>query len=114
MQTSPAVDQSLVPGRELITPLATQSAIVVTADLPLSLLWESGQLSFEDEALPSAVERMNRYARQKLVIADKKTASLRVNGVFTAGDTGAFVEGLKALYPIQVTHSNARLILARK
>jgi transmembrane sensor len=114
MQTSPAVDQSLVPGRELITPLATQSAIVVTADLPLSLLWESGQLSFEDEALPSAVERMNRYARQKLVIADKKTASLRVNGVFIAGDTGAFVEGLKALYPIQVTHSNARLILARK
>jgi transmembrane sensor len=111
--TTEVAGQSLTPGRELIASLANQDTSIVTTDLPRSLSWESGQLSFEDEALPSAVERMNRYARQKLVIADQATAHLRVNGVFTAGDTDAFVEGLRALYPVEVTRTDTQLTLKR-
>lgn len=106
-------DQALIPGSELITSIAKSTATLVAGDASRSLAWESGQLSFDDEPLLSAAERLNRYSQEKIVVADQATANLRVNGVFNAGDTAAFVEGVTALYPVHALRSNNRVTLKR-
>jgi transmembrane sensor len=103
-------DQNLAPGRELVA-LETTGYTTIENIKSDSLLWESGQFSFDDEPLPSAVERINRYARDQLIIGDAATAARRVNGVFTAGDTAAFVEALAELNKVRAERVGNQLIL---
>lgn len=98
----PKAGQDLVPGRELVASTEAPGAQVSAADPTRSLLWESGQLVFIDEPLSSAVERVNRYAKKKLEIGDPRAAEVRVTGIFTAGDTTAFVEGTTAVFPVRL------------
>jgi transmembrane sensor len=101
------VDRLLSVGTELILPADKPSGVqfepVVTQpiDAGRSLSWESGLLVFEDEPLELAVDRMNRYAKRPLIIADPAVARLRISGVFRAGDTDALVEGLAAAFGVQ-------------
>ena len=108
-----AVDQALQPGRELVMPLGGAAGTVGKADVAQSLSWEAGQLTFDDEPLSSAVARVNRYATERLVIGDAGTAATRVNGVFTAGDTEAFVEAVTALTPVRAYRGNGAVTLRR-
>lgn len=106
---------ALVPGRELVASVATPVVEVAVADPVRSLSWEAGQLAFSNEPLSSAVERMNRYADIPLVIGDPATGRVRISGVFAAGDTEAFVEGVTAVFPVRVQERNGRksLVSAR-
>ncbi|MDB5575403.1 MAG: anti-FecI sigma factor FecR [Bradyrhizobium sp.] len=107
-----AADQALTPGKELVATLdGSAPATVTQADMARSLSWESGQLSFDDEPLPSAVARMNRYSAEKLAVGDQAAAKIRVNGVFTAGDTDAFVEGVSALNGVRAERGAAQITL---
>lgn len=111
---SVSADQALTPGRELVVMRDSPDAATVTAADPVrSLSWESGQLSFDDEPLQAAAERMNRYSREKLTVGDPMTARIRVNGVFTAGDTDAFIEGVTALNPVRAERSAGQITLRR-
>lgn len=105
--------QALTPGHELVVPLFEASAIIDPADLSRSLDWESGQLSFDNEPLPTAVERMNRYSREKLRLGDPSLQTMRINGVFSAGNMDSFVEGLSALYGLNMTRKDGQLVLTR-
>lgn len=93
---------ALKPGDELITGLSGGGAQVVQADLPNSLTWEGGRLSFVNEPLAVAVERVNRYAEKPIRISDGATGRLVVNGVFNAGDTIGFLSGLQSLFAVEV------------
>jgi transmembrane sensor len=101
------VDRLLSVGNELILPAAKPSGIrfepvsIQPIDAGRSLSWESGLLVFEDEPLELAIDRMNRYAKRPLVIADPAVARLRISGVFRAGDTDALVEGLAAAFGVE-------------
>ena len=101
------VDRLLSIGNELILPAVKPSGVrfepvsIEPIDAGRSLSWESGLLVFEDEPLELAVDRMNRYAKRPLVIADPAVARLRISGVFRAGDTDALVEGLAAAFGVQ-------------
>lgn len=91
----------LTPGRELLASIDEAVAPTVTAtDTSRSLSWEGGQLVFIEEPLSSAVERVNRYSQRKLVIEGTRTADLRLNGVFNAGDNAAFIEAVRTLLPV--------------
>jgi len=109
-----AADQMLLPGRELVVPLGAASGTVLAADVPQSLGWEAGQLIFDDEPLTSAVARVNRYSQVKLVVGDPGAAATRVNGVFTAGDTDAFIEAVTALAPVRAVRGDGDIILRQK
>lgn len=100
----------LEPGRELVTSIGKDSATIMATDPPRSLSWENGQLSFVNEPLPSAIERMNRYSQEPLEIGDVEAARARVNGVFTAGDVQAFAEGVTTFSPIEVVHRSGKWI----
>jgi transmembrane sensor len=116
-KTLPA-DQLLAPGRELILParMPTQTvaqAVIAPSDPVRSLSWEGGQLVFEDESLPTVVERMNRYADRPLAIGNAGAAGLRVSGVFRAGDTDALVQGLAAAFDVKARNGPDGIVLFR-
>ncbi|MES2056048.1 MAG: FecR domain-containing protein, partial [Pseudomonadota bacterium] len=101
----------LVPGSELVASTQAAATRIAPTDVSRSLSWENGQLTFDAEPLAVAVDRMNRDAREKLVIADPRIGAYIVNGVFLGADADAFVEGVCALHPVQATREPGRIVL---
>jgi transmembrane sensor len=113
--TLSSADALLLPGRELVVAVNSPSAaaIVEPVNTSRSLSWESGQLSFEDEPLSIAVERVNRYSKRKVVIADPSIARMHVNGIVNVGDVDAFVEAVTAFNPVRVVSNANEIRLVR-
>jgi transmembrane sensor len=105
------VRTALVAGEELIAPISLARVRVKPVDAGRTLSWESGRLEFVDEPLASAVERVNRYARKPVSIGDTAAAHQRISGVFTAGDTQAFIEGVTAVSALRAEERNGREVL---
>jgi transmembrane sensor len=77
-------------GEQLVlTPHAVP--IVTRVNVVHAVAWESGTLIFDNEPLSSVVQRVGRYGRHPLVIADEQTSKLRISGVFHEGDVAGFV-----------------------
>jgi transmembrane sensor len=106
-----AADNVLKPGRILIAPLDGPSVTVAPVDPVRSLSWEAGQVTFSDEPLSIAAERMNRYSRGKVTIEDEATGRLPVSGAFNAGDTEGFIDGVSTLYRLRKTRSGDSVAL---
>lgn len=115
LPTSPAASSAsplasagigLRPGQELVVSDRALPTHVSEVDPTASLGWEEGELSFKDEPLALAVERMNRYSNEQLSIGDLQAASVRISGVFKAGDVEAFVTGVTGVFPV-VAQPNA-------
>jgi transmembrane sensor len=102
---------ALVAGDELIAAISLPQVRMQTANVPRSLSWERDQLEFVDEPLASAVERVNRYTRIPIGIADDAAARERISGIFTAGDTRAFIEGITAVSALKVEERDGREVL---
>lgn len=101
---------TLEPGFELVMPIsgATGQLFRIEAD---ALSWEGGRLTFVNEPLASAVERMNRYSAKTIGLGRGDFATYRVNGVFDAGDSAAFIEGVTAVLPLSAQEQNGRMVL---
>lgn len=97
-------EKALTPDHELVAQVNSEAASVSPADPARAGAWESGQLVFQDEPMSLAVERVNRYAREKLRIGDPTVANLRISGVFTSGDTRAFIDGVTAVLPVRAVN----------
>jgi ferric-dicitrate binding protein FerR (iron transport regulator) len=82
-----------------------------TVDPDRSLSWESRMLSFEDEPLDQVLDRFNRYARKPMVVGDANSAGLRISGTSDANDTDGPVEGLQAMFNVQVQEDDAAVKL---
>lgn len=109
-----AHDATLIPGRELIASTEGPEVRIDDADVERSLAWETGLLSFDGEPLALAVERINRGAKNKLVVGDAGIASYGISGVFAAGDVDAFVEGVSAIHPVQAVPGEAAMVLKKR
>ena len=68
----------------------------VAVDVAAATGWTDGRLTFQDAPLAQAVAEVNRYSRTKVVLGPGVPADERVNGIFNAGDTQAFVNGVAA------------------
>jgi transmembrane sensor len=104
----------LTSGRELVASTTNTTTQIEPLDVTRSLSWENGMIHFDGEPLSLAVERMNRDAREPLVVDDPAIAALTISGVFTSRDTGAFVEGVTALYPITAREEQGHIALRSK
>ncbi len=91
----------LLQARSFLCPSAGNSPRSSTSIWLKRPAWESGQLVFEDEPLATAVERINRYSVEKLVVADSAASRVLVSGVFTAGETATFIKGVTTLWPVR-------------
>lgn len=105
----------LVPGDELVTDLSPSAVPTVgRADLVGSLAWENGQLNFVDEPLASAVEQFNRYSRTRITVGDDRASAVRVNGVFNAGESKAFLDAVTKIYRLQAVASGAEIVVTSR
>jgi transmembrane sensor len=89
----------LRPRQELRMSDSGEIALRDGIDPDQALAWREGKLIFDNEPLQSVVARMNNYIAIPLV-AEGAAADLRVSGVFRAGDTAAFLEAIKAYFPV--------------
>jgi len=104
-------ERLLTPDHELVASTTSDTTVVSPTDPSRAASWENGQLVFQDEPMDLAVERVNRYAREKLRIADPAVGRLKISGVFTSGDTRAFVDGVTAVLPVRAEPSPGETVL---
>lgn len=74
---------------------------VAHVNLGQTTAWENGEVVFENDTLATVVARINRYARNGVVIADPQTSQLRISGVFHTGDIDGFVSTIVAYLPVR-------------
>jgi transmembrane sensor len=102
----------LRPGRELTLAVAREERPrIAEVDLVRSASWEAGQLVFDEEPLLRAVEIVNRYSSETLVLGDGAAGAVRISGVFTTGDTASFIEGVTGVFPVRAVRSGDRILL---
>lgn len=106
------VEQLLRPGTQVALPSDGPAATLAQVDLPRSQSWEAGQLSFTDEPLASAVERMNRYSRTPLELGDAAAGRIPISGVFNTDDPASFVEGITGVFPVRGDRRGDRIVLS--
>ena len=92
---------SLQAGEQFVVAKNVRPAVVAT-DLRVAAAWEAGHLVFRDEPLGDAVLRVNRYTDRPVMI-DPSIASIRISGVFNAGDIGSFVSAVTSYFPVQAS-----------
>jgi transmembrane sensor len=108
------LSQALRPGTQAALAEDGPGAALAPVDPPRAMAWEGGQLSFNEEPLGRAVERMNRYSRTPIVVGDAAAARLPINGVFNADDPDSFVEGVTGVFPIRSVREGSRVVLRSK
>jgi transmembrane sensor len=64
--------------------------------------WEGGELVFNDRPLSEAVEEMNRYATNPIVLADESSRDLRISGVFNTRDPEHFAETIAETFALRL------------
>lgn len=90
-------------GQRLLMGKGFPEPILETAQTDITTAWLSGKLVFNDTPLPEAIAEFNRYASNKLVIADDTLKRMHVTGVFHTDDSRAFVDALHVSYGVSVT-----------
>jgi transmembrane sensor len=78
--------------------------------------WESGVLVFHDRPLSEAVEEMNRYTMNPIVLADESSRDLRVSGVFNTRDSEHFAKTIAETFALTLHRDQngaVRLIAGR-
>jgi transmembrane sensor len=100
---------SLNAGEELVVSRDMKPNIV-TADPQVARAWEAGRLLFRDEPLGDAVTRVNRYTTHAIQV-DPSIASIRISGVFNAGDIGSFVSAVTSYFAVQASTTRDDSIL---
>jgi transmembrane sensor len=78
------------------------------------LSWQSGLVFFRDAELSEAVNELNRYRTQKIVVADPSIASIRVGGRFRATNAEAFLALLQERFPVVVEANDTQILLKRR
>lgn len=113
--SGPSTERMLAPNHEMVIGEADSvaSAPIVVTDPQKAASWEFGMLTFEAERLASAVERMNRYSDQKLVVTGP-AAELRISGVFRSGDNLAFAGGVSEAFPVVASRRGESIHLSRR
>ncbi len=77
------------------------------------IAWQSGEVVFDDTRLSDAAEDMNRYSERRLVIEDPRVAALHVSGLFQAGDSMEFAQGVAGTFGLRVEDHGNRIVLVR-
>ena len=97
------------PGRSGSGPGATRESpppqvLIHDVDIAKVTGWREGRLFFENSTLSEAIAEMNRHSPLQITVQDPRLATLRVYGMFRAGEQEAFVSALEQYFPIAAEH----------
>lgn len=99
----------LTPGEQVSFAKAEKKLLpILVVDAPRVLAWRDRKLIFEGAPLSHALEQVNRYLHEPIVLADPALGELPVYGVFNAGDSNGIVSALERAFPVK-----ARTVLGR-
>jgi transmembrane sensor len=73
--------------------------------------WRTGRLIFDGDRLADVIAEMNRYSREKLVIADASLENRKVSGVFEPANDWAFAKALEAYGIARATRQSGTTIV---
>lgn len=94
--SSGSAQHTLAPGQQLqVSPSGRIEPGPALSSNAAAEGWLHGRLVFDGTPLSIVVERMNRYSRTPLVIADPQIADLAVSGTFRAGDAQELLVALE-------------------
>jgi len=100
-------------GQQIIAAAGHLSAVQRVNPAEVSA-WESSHLIFRNEPLGEAVERVNRYTSNPIMVAPT-AAAIPISGVFNAGDIGSFISAITGYFPVEATtDSENRIRLQRR
>lgn len=102
----------LTPGQQVRT--STPGSPVRNVDASAETSWTTGRLIFDGDTIEDATAEVNRYSREKVLVAAPDVASIPVSGAFNAGDVESYVSALTALYPVVADRSRPGQILIRQ
>ena len=104
----------LAPGDVVV---ATGNKMSVTRKPALELAhevgWRQGVLVFDNTTLADAAAELNRYNRQKIVIADASVAKLAIVGTFPENDVEAVADAAKEVFGLQVQNRKDAIVISR-
>lgn len=110
--SAPARIAVLTPGQRVtVTPAA--GAALDRPTLEAATAWRRGEIVFEDATLLEAVQELNRYTDEHLVVADPALASLRLSGVFSTGDIEEAARAIAALHHLRARREGGEIRLTR-
>jgi transmembrane sensor len=72
-------------------------AVAAAPEIERALAWRSGELALNGEPLSYAVEELNRYNRQKIVVMDPVIGRTPIVGYFRTGDPVAFADAVATI-----------------
>jgi transmembrane sensor len=105
------VRSSIITGGDIA--IARGNATLVTARseqrVESALSWRTGTLAFDQARLSQVAAEFNRYNAKPLVIADSKTAAMRIGGSFPADKPREFAKLLRDAYGVRVTETVAEI-----
>ncbi|HFK2919216.1 TPA: FecR domain-containing protein [Stenotrophomonas maltophilia] len=94
--SSGSAQHTLAPGQQLqVSPSGRIEPGPALSSNAAAEGWLHGRLVFDGTPLSIVVERMNRYSRTPLVIADPQIADLAVSGTFRAGEAQELLAALE-------------------
>jgi transmembrane sensor len=76
--------------------------------------WQDGQLAFEGESLRYVVQDVNRYASKPIVLADEKTATLRITGTISSSNVLGWVRSLQPAFGVRAEIEPNRIVLRKE
>lgn len=78
------------------------------------LSWLQGRLTFDSERLVDAVEQVNRYSQERVVLGDASLADLKVSGSFKIEDVPVFLNSLERGFGLEVTHADGVATISKR
>jgi len=106
-----AVKALLEAGNQVSYNSLGQLTEVREVDLDLSAAWRRGSMVFDQQPLQDVVAELNRYSRQKIVIADERLALINVSGIFHTGEVAAVLAAVEASLPATQALENGVITL---
>ena len=97
--------------------VASAESMVITRksarELANELSWRDGVLVFDNAPLGEVASELNRYNRQKIVIANEDAAKLAVVGSFRTDDVQGFTDIVRAVFKLHVRNEGGRIVISR-
>jgi transmembrane sensor len=110
-KNKPARPVQLASGERLVASPAALKPEVTKIDTSKATSWREGYVTFEDTPLTDAIAEMNRYSTVRIVPEDEKLSSLRITGLFRAGQQARFTEALQVYFPIDAKREGNVIVL---
>lgn len=107
---APAEVEVLHPGQRL-TFAAGRPARLDRPPLQRVTDWQRGRVSLDNSSLADAIAEMNRYSIVQLRVQRPEAASLKVSGIFRAGDSMSFARAVSQAYGLMPVEQANSIVL---